>query len=356
MRLLVWLAVGTGSALLAGTASADLLPPPPPLPPAPTVTVPALPLPPPPVTTTTVTTTPVVAQAVSSVTATAALSPTSSGGSAPAAVSSVTSATAQTAPSSLPSSSSSTATTADARSNGGPRAEHFHSSRSWIGTTGPRQRRTTTFTFVLRQAGRVVFTVNQVSPACVEIGHFTAAGRAGLNRVRFGGAVHGRRLTAGTYRISIRTTAGHVVRRVTLVVVDGGAPSRDELRTLKSANACSSGSGGGTTRPSRTQQAPLAENGPRMPVSQQGAAQAVVPPAPRLHGILGSSIERTSPAVRPLLVALLAVAVVLLGVASLPRAAVPDPRMHDLLARHRVEVAGLGVAALLAVALALLLA
>jgi hypothetical protein len=91
-------------------------------------------------------------------------------------------------------------------------------------------------------------------------------------------------------------------------------------------------------------------------VSQQGSAQAVVPPAPSLHGILGSSIAKTARAVRPLLVALLGLAIVLLGVASLPREAVPDPRMHDLLARYRVEVAGLGVAALLAVALELLLA
>jgi hypothetical protein len=45
----------------------------------------------------------------------------------------------------------------------------------------------------------------------------------------------------------------------------------------------------------------------------------------------------------------------LLGVASLPSEAVPEARMHDLLARHRVELAGLGAAALVAVAVAFLL-
>jgi len=208
-------------------------------------------------------------------------------------------------------------------------------------------------TFVLQRAGRVVFTFDQVSPACVEIGQLTVAGHPGLNRVPFGGTVHGRRLTPGTYRISVRTATGHVVRRVTLVVVDGAAPSRDELRTLRAANTCPGDAGTGTTTTS-TMTATSQGTGPGTPTSPQGAAEGVVPPAPRLHGLLGTSIAKTARAIRPLLVALLALAILFLGVASLPRTAVPDPRMHDLLARHRIEVAGLGVAALLAVALALL--
>src|SRR5512133_1170228 len=116
-----------------------------------------------------------------------------------------------------------------APSSSSARVDHFHSSRPWIGTTGAKQRRTTTFTFVLQRSGRDVFTVNQVSPACVGIGRFTFAGHAGLNRARFAGVVHGRRLVPGTYRISIRTASGLVVRRVTLVVVGGSAPSGAEL-------------------------------------------------------------------------------------------------------------------------------
>ena len=53
---------------------------------------------------------------------------------------------------------------------------------------------------------------------------------------------------------------------------------------------------------------------------------------------------------------MLALAIVMLGVASLPGPAVPDNRVNDALVRHRVEIAGLGVAALVAVALAFLLA
>jgi hypothetical protein len=90
--------------------------------------------------------------------------------------------------------------------------------------------------------------------------------------------------------------------------------------------------------------------------SQQVAAEGLAPHGPNLHsGVLASSVEKTARAIRPLLVALLALAILLLGVASLPREAVPELRMHYLLMRHRVELAGLGAAALVAVALAFLL-
>ena len=61
------------------------------------------------------------------------------------------------------------------------------------------------------------------------------------------------------------------------------------------------------------------------------------------------SVEETARAIRPLLVGLLAVAIVLLGIASLPRVAAPESRAGDLLASHRRELAGVGTAALIAV-------
>jgi hypothetical protein len=277
---------------------------------------------------------PVLPEPVRTVTSASGLSESPSGGSG----------------SSAPTAGGSTA----APSSSSARVDHFHSSRPWIGTTGPRQRRTSTFTFVLQQAGPVAFTVNQVSPVCVGIGRFTVAGHAGLNRVRFAGVVHGRRLTPGTYRISIRSASGRVVRRVTLVVVGGSAPSRAELRSLRSANTCNGGGGTASTTtltPLATQKLPGPPAAP-----QQVAVDGLAPHGPNLHsGVLASSGEKTARAVRPLLVALLALAILLLGVASLPRVAVPEPQMHYLLARHRVELAGLGAAALVAVALAFLL-
>jgi hypothetical protein len=57
----------------------------------------------------------------------------------------------------------------------------------------------------------------------------------------------------------------------------------------------------------------------------------------------------------PLLVALLALAIVLLGLPSAPRIALPESRTSDLLARHRIEIAGLGAAAFGAVVIGFLL-
>lgn len=358
MRLLGLALVVVVAALSAGTAAADPVPiPPVPVPPLP---VPVPPTPTLPTVTVSVSATPppasptlpnpVLSEPVQSATTTSSAAPAPVG----AAVAGLSSSSSGGSGSSAPTLGGSSA----APSSSSTRVDHFHSSRPWIGTTGAKQRRTTTFTFVLQQAGGVVFTVNQVSPGCVGIGRFTVAGHAGLNRVRFAGVVHGRRLAPGTYRIAIRTASGRVLRRVTLVVVGGSAPSRAELRSLRAANTCRGGGATTSTTAATSTLTPLAtQKLPGPPAaSQQVAAEGLAPRGPNLHsGVLASSVEKTARAIRPLLVALLALAILLLGVASLPREAVPEPRVHDLLARHRVEVAGLGAAALVAVALAFLL-
>ena len=204
-----------------------------------------------------------------------------------------------------------------------------------------------------------MFTVNQVSPACVGVGHFNVAGHAGLNRVRFAGVVNGRRLAPGTYRIAIRTASGRTVRRVTLVVVRGSAPSLDELHALRAQNACSGASSASSTTTSSSSSSASAAKpfGPQKLPQPKTSAEGLAPRhGPHLHsGVLASSVEETARALQPALIALLAMAILLLGAASLPREAVPGPRAHDALARHRVELAGLGAAALVAVAVAFLL-
>ena len=56
--------------------------------------------------------------------------------------------------------------------------------------------------------------------------------------------------------------------------------------------------------------------------------------------------------VRPLLFGFLLLAIALLAVASLPRAAVPDPRLTQVLVRHRGEIAYTGGVTLAIVAVA----
>jgi len=338
-----------------------------PVPPVPTVPTVSVPLPPTPVPLPAIPTLPkpvlpVAPSTTSTVTHTAAaLAPATAGVTSTAGGSAGSTGSSPVFYGGAGSSSGSPATSSD-----DARVDHFQSSRDWIGTTGPKRRRTTTLTFVVPHATRVVIIVNQLAPACVGVGRFSVAAHAGVNHVRFAGRVHGRQLVPGTYRISVRTASGHVIRRITLVVVGGSAPSRGELRALRAANAChggtapsssaySTGGGGGTsaTPPAGAPAAMPAQPLPRPATKPAGVGIGV--PTPDVNsGVLASSVEKTAQAIRPLLVALLALSILLLGVASLPRVAVPEPRVHDLLARHRLEIAGLGAAALVAVAIAFL--
>jgi hypothetical protein len=234
------------------------------------------------------------------------------------------------------------------------RVAHFNSSRPWIGTKGPKRRRTTTLTFVLPQATRVIFTVNQVSPACLGIGHFSVTGHAGLNRVRFNGRLHGEQLDPGTYRISARTPSGRVVRRITLVLVDGSAPSWAELRTMRAANVCPSTPNQASSPTSLAAGSSVAGAAPNqeLPRPKTPSLSGLTPPAPDINsGVLASTVEKTARAIQPALIALLALSILLLGLASAPRVAVADRRFNDMLARHRTEIAALGAVALVAVAI-----
>ena len=371
MRLLGGLLALACAAVAAGVAAAAELPP---VPPVPTVaiTVPSLPTNPLPVPA------PSPSPAPSPPTAPSTPVPLPTIPKLPAPVESAAQTTATAAPlaqatgasasggnvggrSSNTSSSGGSGASADGSRSSARRVDNLRSSRRWIGTTGSKRRRTTTFVFVLSRAGRVLFAVDQVSPACRRLGRFSVAGHAGVNRVRFGGRMHGRQLAPGTYRISARTVSGRVVRRITLVVVGGPAPSRQELSSLRAANVCAgtapdafftatgamSAGGGAATGPLSPSQSQTHVNGSGLGL----------PHPPNLDsGVLGTSVQKTAKALQPLLVALLAVAIVLLSLASLPRVAVPEPRFNDLLVRHRGEIAALGAASLVAVALAFLLA
>jgi hypothetical protein len=231
---------------------------------------------------------------------------------------------------------------------------HFQSSRSWIGTSGTERRRTTTLTFVLANGAWVTFTVKQLSPECRAIGHFTVRGHRGLNRVRFDGRVGGRQLGPGTYRITARTRTGRLVQRVIVVIVSGSAPTKAELADARASNVCSSqvdSIGSATTGASNG----LAEGTLGAAVGTARPSSSAPKGSNSHSGVLASAIEKTARALEPALVALLAAAIVLLGLASLPRMAFVEPRFGDALVRHRTEIASLGAVALLAVIVAFLL-
>jgi hypothetical protein len=259
--------------------------------------------------------------------------------------------------------SSSTRPSSNGRRDRAPKAKHLQSSRAWIGIDGKRSRRATKLTFVLSHAGDVVFIVEQVSPSCSRVGRFIVHAHAGLNRVRFAARVGRERLGAGTYRITARTAAGRSVQRVTLVVIEGTAPTPSELVSLRSANACGAENAIASTAAVRSKGAlnpgvlsDSAQNdGPSAGAGQPSASAPAQSTQPKAGGVLASAADATARAIRPALVALLLIAIALLGVASLPRVAVTESRFNDALARHRLEIAGLGAAALVAVVIAFLL-
>jgi hypothetical protein len=239
--------------------------------------------------------------------------------------------------------------------SGATRVQRLRSSRRWIATSGPKRRRLTTLTFVLPRASRVVFVVEQISPVCRIAGRFTVNGRSGLNRIRFPRPASSRRLEPGTYRIRAHTPAGSLVQRVTIVVFDRGAPTHDQIVAARASNVCGTSArlataSGSTGAPntSGVRSPPLTPGHPSASGPSEGANS-------RSGAVLGSTVEKAARAIRPVLVALLALAIALLGIAALPRLVLSDSRANELLAEHRAEIAGLGAAAFVAVVVAFLL-
>jgi hypothetical protein len=215
--------------------------------------------------------------------------------------------------------------------------------------------------FKLGRKAEVEFTVLQVSPVCRVVGRFTVQGRAGLNRVRFNGRVRGAQLGAGTYRITARTRRGGTVFRTTLVLVDAGAPSKTEFALARRSNVCRSAGvlGASSTRGSLT--------GAAGSVSQaSGVAGSTIVRHQKPGKLSGSDDDRGRPvaqaisravenAKNPVVIALLGFAVLIFGLAALPRGVVADPRMMTLVASHRTELAMAGIAALGAAVVAMLI-
>lgn len=362
-----------GAGLLAGQALGDTVP----VPPVPTVTVSTssvtvpitVPtLPPPPVTTTSVTTTSVkvpdptpATQVTASTPALVPPLPSASSvvGPAPAGSSSGglstggSSASTGGSPASAGSSSASGGSSSPAGSfSSGPgsertNVERFRTSRKWIATTGPKSRRAVTLTFTLLHAQRLFFVVEQVAPSCRTVDRFTVRGQAGQNRIRFPAPARPRlRLVPGTYRISVRTSRGLLVRRVTIVVVDGDKPSRGEIAAARAANVC----------PASDNMASATTSGGASNTSNLASSPSAT--APALHeganthpgSVLGASLARAARAVEPVVIGLLGLAIALLGIASLPRLATTGSPANEFLDRYRIAIAGLGATALAAVA------
>jgi hypothetical protein len=204
--------------------------------------------------------------------------------------------------------------------------------------------------FRLKRKARVLFTVVQVSPVCRTAGSFSVVGRRGINRVRFNGKVHGRRLSPGTYRISARTADSQAVLRLVLVIVESGRSSSAALAAARQSDVCSLAG-----RDSVGDGISAAANH----VAGEGSVEDHSTKAAQVVRGPNTSPSAIGPNVglnkltNPLAFALLGLAVLLLRFAALPEKVVPDPRLTDGLARHRAQLAVGGTVLLAAAIVAL---
>lgn len=237
------------------------------------------------------------------------------------------------------------------------------SSREWISRSGPRARRQTTLRFVLSRRGVVEFVVVRIAPDCRTVGRFRVAGRAGVNHVRFRGRLRGRALPPGTYRIRATGVAGGRALAETRLVIFRRKPLPADVAAARASNTCGgsdtgsaasaavagSGRGGTAARPTAGPGLLRVRGVDR---SRAGAAERRGRPLP--VGVLGARFGRAAEAVKeihPILYVLLALAIALLGLASMPVRYVPNARMAALLAYRRQAVALAGAAALITVTL-----
>jgi hypothetical protein len=192
--------------------------------------------------------------------------------------------------------------------------------------------RSTVFVFHLAEPGRVRVTFREVR--CGGTASLTLRGHRGLNRVRFTGRIGRHRLAPGTYRIRVRSH-GRTLLRKTLVVGDGVA-SCTVVRELDAVSFL------GATLFTGTPSSPGAD-------AARAAAPAALTARPHHEGVLGATAARVLPhsrAARVALFAVLALAVLLLGLGALPERMVPHPAPAAFLARERLLFALGGLALL----------
>ncbi len=80
-------------------------------------------------------------------------------------------------------------------------------------------------------------TILRVHPTCEVVGSLRVRGHAGVNRVPFSGRIHGRPLSAGTYRLVIGAQRTPPAAQAAIVVARGRMSSV-QFRKARRANAC----------------------------------------------------------------------------------------------------------------------
>jgi hypothetical protein len=205
-----------------------------------------------------------------------------------------------------------------------------------------------TLVFRLRRGGKVRMLVIQAG--CGPIASFTFHGHPGVNRVRIGRRIDGRRLPDGTYRIRGRSH-GRTVVRAALVVGRGGhrpcalALIATRLHDVFGGGPKGTGAGSGDASPGAS------AAGSGSSASKRGSDKAAVRAKPG-SGLLAAQASKVLPGKGTTQIALalvLAAAALLLALGAFPRELVPHGAVGGFLARRRAGIAGAGLAMLAAV-------
>ena len=208
---------------------------------------------------------------------------------------------------------------------------------------------------------RIVFTVTQVWPSCDVVGTFAVRTHRGTNRIPFRGELNGQPLEAGTYVIKGRTQRGIVLRFVVLVV-ESGTPTPAQVAAARASNVCVSSaaatSGLGFEPGSGSAMLASSITGNPSDVARDQKTQGVASASAEEEGSpvpgVVSPAHLAKNARNPLVIAALVAAILLLGLAAAPSEAFSEPRLNDLLVRHRSDVAFAGGGVLVAAVIALL--
>ncbi len=192
----------------------------------------------------------------------------------------------------------------------------------------------------------------QVAPRCRVFEKTESRGRKGSNSVRFDGRVDGKTLPPGTYELQLRSA--EVVRRTRIVVVSGSEPlGRTEFAAARARDVCPpeqlgvpgwdagavAGSSSGGTADSQSASTPTGPTEGVLSAAQRsqpgegsGGGRSFAP---------GTLFSETTQSPYGLLLVL--AAALLLGVALIPRSAVPNARLAHAVAGRRVELAAMSV-------------
>ena len=227
-----------------------------------------------------------------------------------------------------------------------------------------------TLTFWLARPALIELLIRQEAPVCRVWGTLAKRGERGLNRVRFLGRIHGKRLPPGTYRIRAEAIRGDKEKPLGAVAVVIASRSREIARARAPSSTCDSAIGEVTDEEVAAANGLLrmatdagdedpevagaiAEKGHRLAVGQRARRDA--DGASAVASIV-KPFREVPLWLQPFVLGMMAVAMIVLVLGTLPARIIPSAGAALFVSEHRPEFLGAGAAVLVGLALGAVLA